>query len=1625
MLNTFSRGTADIPVGFTKIGDGTAGGKANGLMNLSEIIKKNFQNDGKHDFNVDIPGFTVISTDYFDKFMDSNDLWDIAISDVSDERKIHHFLKTELPVNLVGDLRSIITSACKPLAIRSSSLLEDSLESPFAGVYATKMIANNHPDINVRFKKLGEAIRFIYASTFFNQALIYRKSQNIDDKAEKMAIIIQEVVGNIHSDRFYPEISGVLRTFNYYPTGGAKALDGVSMLALGLGKTVVDGGLCWTYSPEYPGKGIPYNSIKDLMKNTQNDFWAVDMKPKTDFDPMRENEFLELYSLEDSEYDNTIHKMASTYDPASDRVVMGTGRKGPRIIDFAPILQADVLCLNQLIKEVLQVCMKFAGEHVEIEFAATFGKEPRFSLLQIRPMKVVENRINISEAEFESPDKILNSKNILGNGMYQSIRDIVFVDRKKFDLKYSYDILKEIEELNRRFMKSGRRYILIGFGRWGSSDPWLGIGVNWTQISNAAIIVELQLAERIIDFSQGSHFFHNLISQGVGYMSVSYNDVSKISWDILENCEHCESGKFVKHVEFKTQLKVKLDGSRNMGVIMSAEKQMESLLRDLKERAKELNCFYTVDELLADNSLDIDEIFQKVINIIPEGWQFPELCQVKITYFDRSWQTNGYTDTESMHCVDIKSGSSIVGQLCVSYKEKSTDEKCFLNEELKLIKRIADRIGGALLYREHQKLQESKNEWCVILEMIRKSDRNQYIFLAKKMLHSLCWMGVLKAKKLMSEFDIGKSRSDINGRVLELNTPSQKHTLNILTDFCGKVFEIAKGNMRSDQILESLEKWIEEDKSRFLLTALDNPNSSIDKIIDAITKYRFLQKGGVVLPGSLAKGVSVSLIRTFFSEQLEFINIAKDHIGIDDYYKILKRMIYPAEGRGKLGGKSAGLFLASKILENSSKYQELFCDIKTPKTWYLSSAALMKFIYYNSLEEVFEQKYKSFDEIQFEYPNIIQIFKNSPFPSDLVKGLESAIDDLGPNPIIVRSSSLLEDRFGATFSGKYKSLFLANQGSRSERLEALMDCIAEVYSSIFSPDAIEYRRERGLLDFHEEMGIMIQQVIGNKSGDYYFPVFSGVAFSSNEFRWSPRIERKDGLLRIVPGLGTRAVDRVSDDYPILISPGKPDLRVNISSDEVIRYSPKMLDVINLNENDFETVNVKKILTECGENIPLIAKCVSKYKDGAMTDTNSIINLDFQKDELVITFEGIVRRTDIVKQLKCVLEVLEEQIGTPVDIEFSHDGENLYLLQCRPQSSGSEYEAVPIPRDIQKNSILFTANRYISNGVVDGITHVVYVDPYEYKNLPSLEAMKEVGRLVGKLNKILPKKQFILIGPGRWGSRGDIKLGVNITYSDINNTAVLMEVAFKQGNYTPDLSFGTHFFQDLVEAGIKYIPVYPDDEEVQFNQSFFNNKKNIVSDMLPEYKDLENVVKVIDIQETCDGKMLRILMNSELDEAIGYLTETSIKEYRPESLSPSSLQEDFWSWRMHMAEQIATRMDAEKYGVVDMYLIGSAKNTTAGPASDIDLLVHFMGNEEQKNCLLEWLDGWSRALAEINYLKTGYKTEKLLDIHLITDEDIKNKTSFAVKIGAVTDAARKLPIQKKDLTTKNPKEKNKE
>ncbi|MGD8393984.1 MAG: PEP/pyruvate-binding domain-containing protein [Candidatus Eiseniibacteriota bacterium] len=1079
----------------------------------------------------------------------------------------------------------------------------------------------------------------------------------------------------------------------------------------------------------------------------------------------------------------------------------------------------------------------------------------------------------------------------------------------------------------------------------------------------------------------------------------------------------------------------------------SLDRSTRQLIDSLQERAKELNCLYRVDEIL--NRLDVspDEVYTALIDVLPSGWMYPEVCRGQLSIRGNLYPPERL-DYPWRLAAPVRVHGEPIGELVVFYTElrPRADHGPFLKEERRLIHALAERIGLFVLQRQLHRDRASwksavtrlshhdQQQWQVLLEFLRRTDPALLQRITRKMLNHLCWTGVAAAEALLRStmhVDDGDELDENRPMRRRATQPEPRKEIAELTD---TVFDLASKHLSDVEIISNIQMWINEEKSTFLIKSLENPGSGLAEMAEAVERYREERIDEHQLSMAVRTSLRVALLRRFLVDQLDFINVAKRYVDIRDFYDLVQHLIYPSDSQGKLGGKGAGLFLASQVIAKAQAHHEVLARVKIPKTWYVASDAILAFLQYNGLNEVFNRKYMEIERVRQDYPHIIQVFKDSRFPPEIVKGLATALDDFEGQPLVVRSSSLLEDRMGSAFSGKYKSLFLANQGTKRERLAALQDAIAEIYASVFGPDPIEYRAERGLLDFREEMGILIQEVVGQRVGHYFLPAFSGVAFSNNEFRWSPRIKREDGLVRMVPGLGTRAVDRLADDYPVLFSPGQPGLRVNATTDEIVRYAPRSLDVIDLEENRFVTVSAEELLRETGEGYPGARDLVS-IVDGDRVRRPMGLEPDWQEDTFVLTFEGLVSDPQFVELMQSLLEVLREGLQSPVDVEFASDGIDFYLVQCRSQSYGEESAPTPIPPDLPRERIVFSSRRNVSDGRVPEITHIVYVDPEHYGDLTSVQAMRDVGRAVGRLNQLLPRRQFILIGPGRWGSRGDIRLGVSVRYSDISNTAALVEVARQKGGYLPELSFGTHFFQDLVESNIRYIPLYPDDPESIFDEAFLTRSRNVLIEMLPEFGHLADTLRVIDVPQTSDGCILRVLMNADLEQVVALLDERSatgssmrtVVAHAPGGRRAATdgggaapvadaASDDHWRWRQRMAETIAAQLDAERFGVEAFYLFGSTKNGNAGPNSDIDLLVHVRGTPEQRGALLLWLDGWSRSLAEFNYLRTGYRSDGLLDVHLVTDEDIERRTSFAVKIGAVTDAARPLELRRRAVAT---------
>lgn len=565
-IENFNRKFLDPFINLGGIGQGSLGGKAQGLVSILRTLQADCKPQDFAGIGVEIPRLIVIRTDVFDHFILDNHLNDITDSDSSFERISQAFQNSQLPLEVLGDLRALIEKVHCPLAIRSSSLLEDSTHSPFAGIYETKMIPNHQYDPDERFQHLIEAIKFVYLSTFAQKAKEYRKVTGFSNHDEKMAVIIQEVAGQRYHNRFYPELSGIARSYNYYPLKPAKPEEGVVSLALGLGKTIVDGGVAWVYSPAYPMAESPHDSPKNLLDFSQTQFWAVNMGKEIEYNPLKETEFLLHEDLAIADRDGALRYLASTYDAQADRFFPGISFNGPRVLTFAPLLVLTELPFNNLVKWVLNSCEKSFSSPVEIEFAMTFNPH-RFYLLQVRPMAVPSDEVSVTDNDLIGEKVLASSEIVLGNGEEENIRDIVYIKPENFDILTTASIVSELAELNSKMLDLKKPYLLIVFGRLGTTNPTLGIPIRWEQVNGAKVIVETTQEQFRVELSQGMHYFLNLINLGVKYFTLPVSGPYKIDWDWLSLQPVFKETKYLRHVILSKPIHVKVDGRKGKGVI--------------------------------------------------------------------------------------------------------------------------------------------------------------------------------------------------------------------------------------------------------------------------------------------------------------------------------------------------------------------------------------------------------------------------------------------------------------------------------------------------------------------------------------------------------------------------------------------------------------------------------------------------------------------------------------------------------------------------------------------------------------------------------------------------------------------------------------------------------------------------------------------------------------------------------------------------------------------------------------------------------------------------------------------------------------------------------------------------
>ncbi len=574
VITDFGQVTFDSENSFVRLGSGSLGGKARGLAFLNALLAKTGLNEKFSDVEVKTPHTFVICSEVYEEFMKNNELLEFAINEQDNNKIAKRFVKGKLPGKIINDLKILLENVDYPIAVRSSSLLEDSQLLPFAGLYSTYMLPNNKTESSKNFRQLKNAVKLVYASVFFKSPKEYVKNTNFRIEEEKMAVIIQQIVGNEYNDKFYPVISGVAQSYNFYPISHMEPEDGIVQLALGLGPIIVEGGQVFRFSSKYPEMNPPYSNAAEFLKKSQNVFYALDTKNSPQRIGIDEKFSLKKYNLNDAENDGTLSFVASTFSVQDNAIRDTVSIDGPRVITFANILKHNLFPLSDILNEILDIGSKSFGSHIEIEFAVNLSREkgsiPEFNFLQIRPM-VAGGEFAEINIESENPlEMICSSRHPMGNGRINDISDIVFVDPEKFDISKSRIIASEIGSINMQLVKEERKYILIGFGRWGTSDPWLGIPVEWHQISGAKVVIESFIKDFKIDPSLGSHFFHNMISLRMGYFHIKDKvEDEYINWEWLKNQKIHTETEFVKHIRTEKELSVIIDAKNSKGLIFN------------------------------------------------------------------------------------------------------------------------------------------------------------------------------------------------------------------------------------------------------------------------------------------------------------------------------------------------------------------------------------------------------------------------------------------------------------------------------------------------------------------------------------------------------------------------------------------------------------------------------------------------------------------------------------------------------------------------------------------------------------------------------------------------------------------------------------------------------------------------------------------------------------------------------------------------------------------------------------------------------------------------------------------------------------------------------------------------
>ncbi len=688
------------------------------------------------------------------------------------------------------------------------------------------------------------------------------------------------------------------------------------------------------------------------------------------------------------------------------------------------------------------------------------------------------------------------------------------------------------------------------------------------------------------------------------------------------------------------------------------------------------------------------------------------------------------------------------------------------------------------------------------------------------------------------------------------------------------VIQTVFSSFADEQIRDFINLAHKEALARRISLLLHTDEVDLRRVETEVIEFTKLPVGRSQVSPNISMGIRVQLISSFVSDDLFYIGVAKNFITMRDTAALITRFIGKFGQRCRVGGKSAGMILANRILKPAYGDATGFeADIDEVDSYFLTAQVFNRFVEYNRLEEGHSLKYLEVDEREYARSELEGRFYRGVFPEDVDIQIREMLDALGDGPLIVRSSSLLEDNMGFPFYGKHESVFISNQGRTEERYEQLIHAIRRVYVSILASSVIEYRKDKDLLDYDDMMAVLVQRVVGKRYGKYYFPETAGVAFSRNQYCWSRRIQHDQGVARTVFGLGTRAVERSGDDYPRLVSLSQPELRPEGTLKEKLKYSQRFVDVLNLESGEIESVHFVDLYNYIRTEVDPTyqpSEALSLVDDDRLV-TPVLFPSSLVYGSAAITFDGLLEHSRFPRLMNGVLKFLENAFGVPVDVEFACQDDKLYILQCRPLAEFvDDALQVEIPAPTRNQIVLFEASRDIFRSArMDEIRYIVNVDGETYHALGTPAEKLEVARTVGRINRQLKGSRFIIMGPGRWGSV-NIELGVKVTYSDINNAKALIEVATEMGGYTPEVSYGTHFFQDLVEANIVPLPIYPAGGGA-LNVEFLRSAPSVLRTLIPEKQAppewMDKVVSVIDLDVDGTG-LLSVYLDSIEARGIG-------------------------------------------------------------------------------------------------------------------------------------------------------------